>query len=101
MLRLLVKEPPKAKAIPFLLDGPVELLEGYLVVSRGKQGRVGYITSVRYSPSLGKTVGLALVEPHEEMKENGELTLAGGGREFKAKIVKTPFYDPKGERLTS
>ncbi len=34
------------------------------------------------------------------MNETGELTLAGGGREFKSKIAKTPFYDPKGERLT-
>ena len=101
MLRLLEKEPPKVKVIPFALDGPVDLLEGYLVVSKEKQGRVGHITSVRCSASLDKTVGLALVEPHREMEEAKGLNLAGGGREFKARIVKTPFYDPKGERLTS
>jgi sarcosine oxidase, subunit alpha len=99
MLRLLEKEPPKVKVIPFLMDGRVDLLEGCLVVSDEKLGRVGHITSVRYSASLDKTVGLALVEPHREMDEAKELNLAGGGREFKAKIAKTPFYDPKGERL--
>lgn len=100
MLKLLDKIPFRARVTPFSLEGRVDLTEGYLVVSREKPGRVGHITSVRYSPSLDKTVGLALVEPHREMKETGELSLAGGGREFKAKIAKTPFYDSKGERLT-
>jgi sarcosine oxidase, subunit alpha len=100
MLRLLEKEAPKVKVTPFVLDGRVDLLEGYLIVSEEKPGRVGHITSVRYSPTLDKTVGLALVEPHKEMDDTGKLNLAGGGREFQAKIVATPFYDPKGERLT-
>jgi sarcosine oxidase subunit alpha len=99
MLKLLEKTPLRTKVTPFLLDGRVRLAEGYLIVSRGKPGRVGHITSVRYSPTLDKTIGLSLVEPHIEMNETMELTLAGGGREFKAKVVKTPFYDPKGERL--
>ena len=100
MLKLLEKAPLRARVTPFLLEGRVDLMEGYLVVSQEKPGRVGHITSVRYSPTLDKTIGLALVEPHLEMNETGELTLAGGGREFKSKIAKTPFYDPKGERLT-
>jgi sarcosine oxidase subunit alpha len=100
MLKLLEKAPLRARVTPFGLEGRVDLKEGYLVVSREKPGRVGHITSVRYSPTLNRTVGLALVEPHSEMKDTGELTLAGGGREFKAKIAKTPFYDQKGERLT-
>ena len=100
MLKLLEKAPLRARVTPFLLDGRVDLKEGYLVVSREKPGRVGHITSARYSPTLDKTVGLALVEPHAEMSESGELTLAGGGRKFKARVAKTPFYDPKGERLS-
>jgi len=100
MLKLLEKTPLRARVTPFLLEGRVDLMEGYLVVSREKPGRVGHITSVRYSPTLDKTVGLALIEPHLEMNETGELTLAGGGREFKSRIAKIPFYDPKGERLT-
>jgi sarcosine oxidase subunit alpha len=99
MLKLLEKAPLRTKVTPFLLEGRVKLAEGYLIVSRGKPGRVGHITSVRYSPTLDKMIGLSLVEPHIEMNENMELTLAGGGREFKAKVVETPFYDPKGERL--
>jgi sarcosine oxidase subunit alpha len=100
MLKLLEKAPLRARVTPFLLEGRVELMEGYLVVSQGKPGRVGYITSVRYSPILDKTIGLALAEPHLEMNEKGELTFAGGGREFKSNIAKIPFYDPNGERLS-
>ena len=100
VLQLLKGKPQFQETIGFALEGNVPVKDGHIVVSETRPGRVGHITSVRYSPTLDKTVGLALVEPHLEMNETGELTLAGGGREFKSKIAKTPFYDPKGERLT-
>ncbi len=97
MLRLLDGQPFKNQVIGFSLDGRAGLIDGHLVVKGDR--RLGYITSVRYSPLLDQTIGLALVEPDDDFKEGGEVALWLEGREVKARYVKPPFYDPRGERL--
>jgi sarcosine oxidase subunit alpha len=61
----------------------------------------GYVCTARYSFTLNKSIGLALVEDH--------LTGVGtrlsvfeedmGEHRLYARVVPTPFYDPEGERL--
>ncbi len=97
MLRLLAKQPFRCEVIGFKLDGRVNLKDGHLVVNGERQ--FGYITSVRYSPLLDQTIGLALVQNSEELKKAGEIKLWLEGKEVRANLVKPPFYDPSGERL--
>jgi sarcosine oxidase subunit alpha len=57
----------------------------------------GRVTSVGYSPTLGRTIGLALVTPAAAK----DATLAiriDRGVEVSATIVPVPFYDPSGAR---
>jgi sarcosine oxidase subunit alpha len=96
-LRLLKNQPHKKKIIGFTLDGRSGLTDGNLVVKDKK--RIGYITSVRYSPHLKQTIGLALVEPHDDLLVGARVTLWLNGKELEAKCVKPPFFDPKGERM--
>jgi glycine cleavage system aminomethyltransferase T len=97
MLKLLEGQKFQQQVIGFSLDGRVGLVEGHMVVY-GME-RLGYITSVSYSPTLNQTVGLALVKPHESFKEGGRVTLFLEGKDLKGRYVKPPFYDPKGERM--
>jgi glycine cleavage system aminomethyltransferase T len=70
----------------------------------------GRVTSSRHSTTLEQSIGLALVDP--------DLAVMGGALDFytdgrlsgkdmpeiktvRGRIVRTPFYDPKGERMKS
>jgi sarcosine oxidase subunit alpha len=97
ILRLLKNQPHKKQIIGFSLDGRSGLIDGNLVVKGMK--RMGYITSVRYSPHLKQTIGLALVEPHEDFKAGARVALWLNGKEVEANCIKPPFFDPKGERM--
>jgi sarcosine oxidase subunit alpha len=70
--------------------------ECHLVIDRGDIA--GRITSIVHSISLGKTLGLAMLAPQlaqvgTEIEIRTEL-----GVMLKARVVPTPFYDPKGLR---
>jgi sarcosine oxidase subunit alpha len=99
MLKFFEDRPLRDRVVAFSLDGRTQVHEGYIVVSEGRMGRVGHVTSVRFSATMGKTLGLALVGPHKELEDKCDLILMGGGQTFNAQQVETPFYDPKGERM--
>lgn len=74
-------------------------LESNLIIESGEM--VGRITSIAYSPSLKKTIGLAdLSLPHTELDKTIHIKLTSG-RLIKAKIISVPFYDPKGLKQVS
>jgi aminomethyltransferase len=53
--------------------------------------KIGFVTSGGYSPTLEKTIGLALVQ--KEYSEVGtEMEIEIRGRHLKAEVVSTPFY---------
>ncbi len=58
----------------------------------------GYVTSACYSPSLGRFVGLALLERGRE-RDGEEVSIYGEGEVVRARICNPTFYDPKNERL--
>jgi sarcosine oxidase subunit alpha len=83
--------------VGFSIEADAGISNGFII----KEGtrRRGHVTSVCYSQALGKTIGLALVDNHEEIKKTGSMIIFGGGQEVVAHYQKPPFYDPKGERM--
>lgn len=65
---------------------------GYDVQIDGR--KVGFVTSGSFSPSLGKNIGMALVES-DINAEGAELDIVIRNKAVKAKTVKTPFYTKK------
>jgi len=76
------------------------VLAGAHIVTGTGSGRrsEGFVTSACMSPTLGRTVGLALLERGAQRK--GEtIQLYDQGQIVSARIVDTCFYDPDGERM--
>jgi sarcosine oxidase subunit alpha len=98
MLDLYAGQELKEQVVGFSVDGRTPVKEGALVVHGGKQ--LGRVTSILYSPLLDKTIGLALVAPHEDWREGGKLRFwFDSGQEAEADFAKPPFYDPSGARM--
>ncbi len=70
--------------------------ESHLILD-GEQ-MTGRVTSCYFSPTLGKSIGMAFMTP-EQAKPGGHVTIKStGGTRIEARIVELPFYDPKNER---
>ncbi len=79
-------------------------LAGFEMIDRGiprqgyeisKDGQVvGFVTTGSYSPTLEKNIGLAMV-PVELAEVGAEFDVIIRGRALKAKVVPTPFYQPR------
>jgi sarcosine oxidase subunit alpha len=57
----------------------------------------GRVTSVGWSPTLGRCIGLALVTPAVAAGKLLKIRIEGA-QEITADITPPPFYDPAGER---
>jgi sarcosine oxidase subunit alpha len=70
--------------------------ECHLVIDNG--AIAGRVTSVVHSRTLGKAIGLAMLAP-ALAQARGEIEIRGAqGEMLKARIVATPFYDPRNAR---
>jgi sarcosine oxidase subunit alpha len=58
----------------------------------------GYVTSSAFSPMLGHPVALAMLRRGRQ-RVGEQLTAYHLGRPVAVEVVKTPFFDPAGERL--
>jgi sarcosine oxidase subunit alpha len=58
----------------------------------------GFVTSAAFSPTLGRYVGLGLLERGRE-RTNEIVTVFDEGRTMQVRVVKPAFYDPSGERM--
>jgi sarcosine oxidase subunit alpha len=96
-LRILERQPRRQSLVGFGLPPQTARLpkEGHLVIHDGQiEGRV---TSVGWSPTLSRGIGLAMVTPAQASR--GQLRIRiEHGEEILAQIVPLPFYDPDGER---
>jgi sarcosine oxidase subunit alpha len=70
--------------------------ECHLVI-RGEQ-ITGRVTSVAFSPTLGRVLGLAYVAPNQSAIGNSFAIRVDGAKEVRAEVVRTPFYDPDNQR---
>lgn len=86
----------------FEMIGTAVPAEGAAVVRDGRP--IGRVTSSKWSPTLGKAIGLAWL-PVEDAVDDRPITVRlGTGREGStapAVVRTTPFYDPAGERVRS
>ena len=94
----LKKKTPSRSLVGFMIndtDGPTPM-ESHLVLN-GEQ-MAGRVTSCNYSPTLGKPIGLAYVQPHSA-EAGSQITIrANGGVLVTAEVVTLPFYDPTTAR---
>ena len=72
--------------------------EGDAIVADGYP--VGRVTSAKWSPLLGRTIGMAWV-PTELATDGTELQVKCNGQIQLGRIVSKAFYDPEGKRLRS
>ena len=68
--------------------------ECHLVIRDG--GIAGRVTSIAFSPVLGRHIGLAFVAPDMAAEGSRFFIRADAGRMVQARVVATPFYDPAG-----
>jgi sarcosine oxidase subunit alpha len=76
------------------------LVAGAHLVGRegGRRRSEGFVTSACLSPTLGRSIGLGLLE--RGFSRKGEVvSVFDQGRTFAARVVDPAFHDPKGERM--
>jgi sarcosine oxidase subunit alpha len=96
-LERLKERGPRMSLVGFEVpDVNVVPAEGSQVVQEGRP--VGRVTSARYSPTLGKSIGLAWV-PAASARQGQPLRIRRQGSDAAATVVPTPFYDPEGTQL--
>ena len=83
--------------VGFSIEADAGISNGFIIKEGSR--RFGHVTSVCYSKALGRTIGLALVDNHEEIKKTGSMVIFGGGNEVVAYYQNPPFYDSNGERM--
>jgi sarcosine oxidase subunit alpha len=64
----------------------------------GKRRTEGFVTSACLSPTLGRSVGLGLLEGGFGRK-GSVVTVFDNGRTLAARVVEPAFHDPAGERM--
>jgi sarcosine oxidase subunit alpha len=97
-LRILQVRGPRQQLVGFEVPGANPLKEAHLIIEGTEIA--GRITSVAYSATLGRTVGLAMVRP-DLARDGSSLSIrTDNGALVGATIVATPFYDPTGTRQT-
>ncbi len=68
-------------------------LECHLVIHQGEIS--GRVTSISYSPTVGRYIGMAFVVPELAAQGTQLAIRITDGSEVKATVVRTPFYDPE------
>lgn len=96
-LRILAKQPRRQILVGFSLppQAPRRPKECHLVIHDGRIA--GRVTSVGLSPTLGRCIGVALVEPQLAGGKHLRIRIENGV-EIEADIERPPFYDPNGDR---
>ncbi len=78
---------------------PEEGLQAVHPDGNGKQEIIGWLTSSRFSPALGETVGLCWLPAHVAAEAGTRFQIRRDGELEDAYVHHGPFYDPDGERL--
>jgi sarcosine oxidase subunit alpha len=98
-LERFAESPPETALVGFTLANGHVPTEGAAVLPHNGSP-MGQVTSARYSPQLGKTIGMAWV-PADLAQDGSDVTISDNGRRLRAQVVTKPFYDPDGEVLRS
>jgi sarcosine oxidase subunit alpha len=87
---------PDTALVGFTVPGGEVMVEGAVVVAHGKPA--GQVTSARWSPHLGISIGMATV-PSALATDGQAIQISYSGRTHDAVVQTKPFYDPDGEVL--
>ncbi|MBI2544538.1 MAG: aminomethyl transferase family protein [Candidatus Rokubacteria bacterium] len=88
----------RQRLVGFEMLTPVVPGEGDAVVADGLP--VGRVPSAKWSPVLGRAIGMAWVPPDLAV-DGGQLQVKCDGQVYRGRVVTKPFYDPEGKRLRS
>jgi sarcosine oxidase subunit alpha len=94
------KKETERKLVGFVMSDSIVAHDGDQVFSSDGTRHIGFVTSSRLSPHLGKCVGLALLTP-EYYKKGSKVRVKTGSVLSDAEVTLAPFYDPEGKRLRS
>ncbi len=78
---------------------PEEGLQAVCRDGNGRQEIIGWLTSCRFSPALGETIGLCWLPANVAAEAGTPFQIRRGGELEEAYVHHGPFYDPAGERL--
>jgi len=96
-LRILEKRGPRQLLVGFeIAQAAPGLKESHLAIEAGDIA--GRITSIAYSQTLGKTIGMAMVKPALAAIGTVLTFRQSDGATVAATVCETPFYDKGGER---
>jgi sarcosine oxidase subunit alpha len=84
------------RLVGFVMDGTAVPDDGAAIVRDGRP--FGRVTSSRFSPAAGRTVGMAFVLAQSAADGSDVLVRVNGGL-ARATFAPVPFYDPDGRRL--
>lgn len=85
------------KLVGYVMEDPQRVAQdGSAVLVDGRP--VGRVTSARFSPVLGQSIGFAWL-PSERAAPGTNFHVRVNGRLALARVVAGPFYDPEGERM--
>lgn len=98
-LERLAQGSPELKLVGFTVPSGEVMTEG-AVVLKGGASTACQVTSARWSPQLGASIGLATV-PAELASDGAEIEISYAGKVHRARVTTRPFYDPDGEVLRS
>ncbi|MFN3987674.1 MAG: FAD-dependent oxidoreductase [Rhodocyclaceae bacterium] len=94
-LQAIGRRPPRQVLVGFTLDGGRDdpaPQECHLVIHHGEIG--GRVTSVAWSPTLSRHIGLAYVPPELATADTPLDIRLSDGRMVRATVTPTPFHDP-------
>jgi glycine cleavage system aminomethyltransferase T/glycine/D-amino acid oxidase-like deaminating enzyme len=94
---------PRRRLLQVLLADPEQLLFHAEIVRRNG-AEVGYLRSASYGWTLGRAVGLAMVDAQgapadQAWLDSGSWTVQIGDRLVPAEVALRPRYDPAGQRI--
>ncbi len=102
-LSRIAAEGPEQRLVGFKMTQPgVIPEEGLQIVEQkgsGRQRIIGWVTSSRFSPTLGETIGLCWLPAGLAGQAGATFTIRRNGSLVQAQVFHGPFYDPSGERL--
>ncbi len=99
-LRAAEKKESERRLVGFVMKNSAVAHDGDQVFSSDGRRHIGFVTSSRFSPQLGKCVGMALLSP-EYHKEASPVKVKSDDALNDAVVALAPFYDPEGKRLRS
>ncbi len=96
-LQVIDNHPSTRKLLGFEIDNNLneKITESNLILENNKI--IGHITSVAYSPSLHKTIGMGYAGTASKLGSKLTIKLSSG-KLISASVVNMPFYDPDNKR---